>query len=112
MASDDRVTDFFQSARELLLGHRAAFRTRLGAFTSALRSRRESARAEKRERDLHLAEDFNVFDFLRPDENCLSDIVAWLLDPRGSHGQGGAFLEHFLTVLRLEAACPGDVAGV
>lgn len=50
--------------------------------------------------DLELAERigirFNVFDFIRPNENRVSDILRDLLDPRGSHGQGPRFLEAFL----------------
>jgi hypothetical protein len=42
-----------------------------------------------------LAPDFNVLRFLRDDENGLSNILADLLDPRGSHGQGGIFLMRF-----------------
>jgi hypothetical protein len=43
--------------------------------------------------------DFTVFDFIRSDENCLSDIYSTLLDPRGSHGQGTLFLEILLSQL-------------
>ncbi len=42
--------------------------------------------------DRKWATGFNVFHFIKPDENKLSDVLAWLLDPRGSHGQGGLFL--------------------
>jgi len=43
-----------------------------------------------------LATQFNVFDFIAPDENRLSDILACLLNPQGEHAQGGVFLEGFL----------------
>lgn len=43
-----------------------------------------------------LATQFNVFDFISPDENRLSDILACLLNPQGEHAQGGVFLEEFL----------------
>jgi hypothetical protein len=36
---------------------------------------------------------FNVFDWIRPIENDLSDIIRDLLDPLGSHGQGDIFLK-------------------
>ncbi len=42
--------------------------------------------------DRKQATGFNVFDFIDPDENKLSDVLAWLLDPKGSHGQGDVFL--------------------
>jgi hypothetical protein len=47
---------------------------------------------QQRRRDRQLATRFNVFHFLQPDENKLSDVLAWMLDPKGSHGQGGLFL--------------------
>lgn len=43
-----------------------------------------------------LAPDFNLFDFIEPDEMRLSNILAWLLSPQASHGQGGKFLRLFL----------------
>lgn len=51
--------------------------------------------AERRE----FAADFNVFDFIAPSENVLSDILAFLLDPRSSHGQGALFLEKLMSRL-------------
>ncbi len=42
------------------------------------------------------APDFNPFDLLRPNEVRLSSVLAWLLDPKGTHGQGGHFLGLFL----------------
>lgn len=44
---------------------------------------------------------FNLFDFIDPDENVLSDILRFLLDPRGTHGQGELFLS-----LLLKRLCP------
>jgi hypothetical protein len=43
------------------------------------------------------APDFRTLSLLSPDENGLSDIIAELLDPRASHGQGEAFLILFLS---------------
>lgn len=45
---------------------------------------------------------FDVFRFMRVRENDLSVILADLLDPRGTHGQGALFLDNFLA--RLETA--------
>ena len=39
-----------------------------------------------------LSPHFNCFNFIRPNENKISTILADLLDPKGSHGQGGLFL--------------------
>lgn len=43
-------------------------------------------------RDRKLATGFNVFHFIEPDENRLSDVLAFLLDPKEAHGQGDHFL--------------------
>src|SRR5437762_477168 len=51
------------------------------------------------------APSFRVLSLLSPDENRLSDIIAELLDPHGSHGQGTAFLTLF--ALR----CPSVAGG-
>jgi len=43
------------------------------------------------------APSFRALSLVSPDENCLSDIIAELLDPHGSHGQGTTFLKLFLS---------------
>jgi hypothetical protein len=53
----------------------------------------DDARAQT---DMYLASRFNVFDYLEPNENLLSDMIADLLDPKGKHGQKDAFLQVFL----------------
>lgn len=52
----------------------------------------------KKETDLSLASDFNVFNYINPNENRLSDIFADLLDPNGNHGQRDVFLKEFLNI--------------
>jgi len=47
---------------------------------------------------------FNVFDYIEPDENKVAAIIANLLDPNGSHGQGGVFLHSFVERIGFEAA--------
>jgi len=49
-----------------------------------------------------LAPDFNLFDYLRTDEMGVSKVIADLLDPRGSHGQGEVFLQAFAKILEQE----------
>jgi hypothetical protein len=58
---------------------------------------------QQRCHDRQSATDFNVFDFIEPDENKLSDILAWLLDPQKSHGQGDLFLRLLFKHLGLGA---------
>lgn len=43
-----------------------------------------------------LAPDFNFLDFATTNEVGLSAILAWLLNPNGSHAQGSVFLAQFL----------------
>ena len=54
------------------------------------------------------APDFNAFHFLRNDEYGLSAVIAWLLDPQGSHGHRdrflGLFFEAFGLVLQNDTA--------
>jgi hypothetical protein len=59
----------------------------LDEFFNAVGAELARAREAKRRADLDGAPDFNVFCYLKPDENLLSD----LLDPRGPHGQGALF---------------------
>lgn len=43
-----------------------------------------------------IAPDFNSFNFWRMDENKVSEILAFFLDPNESHEQGDIYLKHFL----------------
>jgi hypothetical protein len=70
----------------------------------ANQSAMERARQLYRDR---LAPDFNTFDFIEPDEMRLSRIIAWLLDPAQTHGQGGRFLHLFLE--ELSVVWPSEV---
>ncbi len=54
------------------------------------------ARTLESEFGRYLAPRFNVLDYLRDNEYGLSRIIAALLDPRGTHGQGPLFLRKFL----------------
>lgn len=55
-----------------------------------------------------LAPEFRLFDFLRTDEMGLSTCIASLLDPKGTHGQGHAFLEAFLEMHGLDSEWMDD----
>ena len=68
-------------------------------FFDELAPRLETARVLDRELDRNLARKFNVLDYLRTNELGLSRIIADLLDPKGSHGQGVLFLQAFLEKL-------------
>jgi hypothetical protein len=64
---------------------------------SAVKPALEAADLEWQQVAVKEAPDFRALSLLGPDENCLSDIIAELLDPHGSHGQGEAFLTLFLS---------------
>ena len=61
-------------------------------FFTTIQARVKVAEEQQRRIDRRLATAFNVFHLIEPDENKLSDILADLLDPKGSHGQGDLFL--------------------
>lgn len=73
------------------------YKRRLEKFSSSLHQKLQIYREEKRRWDPFLSTDFNVVsEFIKPNENRLSDIIACLLDVNGSHGQQGKFLDAFL----------------
>jgi len=72
------------------------YKNNLVGFFNDLKFRYKIAGQVKKETDLFLSSDFNVFNFITPDENKLSDILDNLLNPHGSHGQGDIFLRLFL----------------
>jgi hypothetical protein len=73
----------------------------LKRFFSAVGSRVAIAEKKQQQRDRKEATGFNVFNLIDPDENKLSDVLADLLDPKGTHGQGDLFLRLLLEQLDL-----------
>lgn len=65
-------------------------------FYSVLKEKLQHYRDAKKHLDRFLSTDFNVFKWIDPDEDRLSDIIADLLDQNGSHGQQRRFLDAFL----------------
>jgi hypothetical protein len=65
-------------------------------FFRGLDARLKILRKHQREFDRYLASGLNVFSLLGADENRLSDVLADLLDPAGTHGQGRLFLVAFI----------------
>lgn len=78
-------------------------RANLQRFFDDVRYRVHLAERLQGHLDKRLATGFNVFDLIEPDENKLSDILARLLDPKGTHGQGDLFLRLLFERLDL---CP------
>jgi hypothetical protein len=53
------------------------------------------------------SKEFSVFEAFQPGENALSRMLAYLLDPLEGHGQGRAFLNAFLSLLKMQPRdCP------
>ena len=75
---------------------------RLEGCDAELRKKIEQAAAEKQRSDVDQASLFNVFDFMTPDENRLSNILVELLDLKRSHGQGDRFLRQFMAATEVE----------
>ena len=73
-----------------------------------LNPRLEAARKLDREMNRVFAHRFNILDYLRTNELGLSCIIADLLNPSASHGQGTFFLETFLRRLEKEKAISID----
>lgn len=108
--TEARIADFFETGRALLKGYQTDMERRAGNFLSNLKFRFDIFRDTKREMDLHVASDFNVFSYIRPDEDRLSDMIAELLRPNGKHGQGDVFLKEMLNTIGKSASY--DAEGV
>lgn len=76
----------------------------LDYFFDTIRSRVAIERQRQLEIDLTEASRFNVFDLIEPDENKLSDILADLMNPTGSHGQGDLFVRSLFQELGFGAS--------
>lgn len=70
-------------------------------FFGNLGYRLELAEQIRAETDVFLSSRFNVFDFIEPDENRLSDIIAMLLNPKEAHAQGDIFLKELFKTMNV-----------
>jgi hypothetical protein len=77
----------------------ALTQTDLQQFVQSLQYRMRLLAETRVHTDRLLATRHNVFDYIEPDENRLSDILRDLLDPEGPHGQGESFLRQMITKL-------------
>ncbi|MBL9172628.1 MAG: PD-(D/E)XK nuclease family protein [Verrucomicrobiales bacterium] len=83
--------------------HEAVRSTELQKFFRTVRRMVESSESKQRCIDMFQATGFNVFKLIEPDENKLSDILADLLSPKGSHGQSDLFLRLLFQQLKFKA---------
>lgn len=69
---------------------------------SIVKSKIEAHTEFKKEYNKQLAFDFNLFNFFNVGENKVSEILAFFLNPKESHGQGNIFLKEFVTAFYKE----------
>ena len=105
-----RVEGFFATARVALSDESAVSGRRINAYLSGLRAELGQARNEIDAYNRTHSNGFNVFAYIDPNENGLSDILGDLLDPRGRHGQGDTFLR--LLEKELDVTFPADSTAV
>ncbi|OQS58555.1 hypothetical protein ASU3_06110 [Actinobacillus suis] len=72
----------------------------------------ESHRIESTKTELYDANRFNPFQFITTDENGLSRIMSFFLDPLETHGQQDLFLNSFLKYLKLHKFLSYDKASI
>lgn len=81
-------------------------RPELNEFVLGLQNRLDLFQDARRELNLYLASEFNVFlQYFDPDENAISRVLAILLDPERAHGQGAVFLRQFLDMIGHPELC-------
>ena len=104
MLDANRLGAFFEALSDKTRAVEAGERHSLGVFFSQYQYRRKIWEEFKRESDLVMASDFNVFSVLNRmhDENAVSAVIAEVLRPSGSHGQQECFMRLFLERLRQE----------
>jgi len=94
-----KIEEFFIQLEDLSVNARRRYEREVESFFSDLSYRQNIFNQYKKYFDIYLSSDFNIFDLISPDENKISDILADVLDPDGSHGQGNVFLTEFLNLL-------------
>ena len=93
---------FFAELEGRLDAARQEDQDRFQRFFDELKPQLDAASKLERELNRHLAHRFNVLEYLRTDELGLSRIIADLLNPKASHGQGPLFLRTLLSELDIE----------
>lgn len=78
----------------------SAFFAGLGPVVAAARRAQAVLDRKQAMLDLKIAPRFSVFDYFKKRETDLSRAFGGLLDPAGTHGQGGVFLRLFLGEIR------------
>ena len=100
------IDRFFKELKDFYSKVQTSYERRLTNFFQPLIFRYQVAKELKKQTDRYLASDFNLIEIIGPDENKLSDIIALLIDPNGTHGQGEVFLEKFLKEIKKQIESP------
>lgn len=83
-------------------------RLKIEQFLHIVDTLREELGFARRVYEDRIAPDFSLFDFIEIDEPRVSAIIAWLLNPEGSHGQHGRFLHLFMQQLGVDWTASQD----
>ncbi|WP_082140169.1 PDDEXK-like family protein [Desulfovibrio sp. TomC] len=84
----------------------------LASFFDELSFRLEVVKDANSKLNKFLAPEFNFFKLMYIDENKMSDLIAFLLNPSERHGQGSAFLSRFLEKLLEQSRISLDISRV
>lgn len=90
---------FFSDLTSIYQFENEKYKKNLVNFLNDFEFRYKILRQLRKQTDPFLSPDFNIFHFIEPDENKISDIMVTLLNPYGSHGQGDIYLKLFLEQL-------------
>lgn len=74
----------------------------LDMFFNKLKFKLDEYEKVRSQFNIYLSKDFNVFDYINPSENRLSDIIANLLNTKGKHGQGDKFISLFFDIVKVD----------
>jgi hypothetical protein len=99
MSTQEAVGEFFAGLSSALTQQTIERERQVDHFFKNLQRQLAKFHDSKRHLDRYLATDFNIFGYIEPDENRLSNMIRDLLDPNGPHGQESLFLEEFLKLL-------------
>ena len=99
MDHTSRQSQPFDGAYQAYTTRQAAYSQQCAQFFTDLAIPMRIVQQVKVEADRVLSSDFSFFNFMSTDENALSDYLALLFDPCGSHGQQALFQDLFLQYL-------------
>lgn len=84
--TENKVASFYEGAIQKRQQYLEQFDKSLSNYYNNLKYRLQVFRISKKSTDQYIASDFNLFDFICPNENMLSDIISELIDVNGNHG--------------------------